>query len=102
MHPEKLDLITKEMSPKRKIVDDCEKATFLVEKKQFESLTVKDNLELKIHLAGCAVCRTYQLQSQLINTVTQRILNVKSAASAKLDEDVKKKMQQTIENALKK
>ncbi len=90
------------MSQKRKIANNCEKATFLIEKKQFESISQKDNLELKIHLAGCAVCRTYQLQSKRIHKITQHILNDKSAATSTLDEDVKKKMQLSIENALKK
>ncbi|MEO8770832.1 MAG: hypothetical protein ABI402_12120 [Ferruginibacter sp.] len=90
------------MNPKRKIANNCEKATFLIEKKQFESITLKDNMELKIHLAGCAVCRTYQHQSVLINKVTQLILNEKSVEASTLDESVKMKMQQSIERSLKK
>ena len=52
-----------------KIANNCEKATFMIEKKKFSTLSFTENLELRIHLAGCEVCRIYQRQSKLTDKV---------------------------------
>ncbi|MEP6713082.1 MAG: hypothetical protein ABJA37_11725 [Ferruginibacter sp.] len=89
------------MNKKRKIAHDCEKATLLVEKKQFESLTLADKLYMKIHLAGCAVCRTYQKQSIVINYMARQVLE-DTPAHLKLDEDFKRNMRFKIDEILDK
>ncbi|CAN5862389.1 hypothetical protein BH11BAC4_BH11BAC4_21910 [soil metagenome] len=90
------------MTKKRKIANNCEKATFLIEKKQFGKITLRDRLELQIHLAGCQVCRTYQKQSKLITKVSQQVFNEQLNYRSTLDENSKIHMQQLIEKAINK
>lgn len=88
------------MRKKRKIANNCEKATFMIEKKIFGALSVTENRELKIHLAGCEVCRIYQRQSRIIDKAASTFFNKIDDKALKLDEDYKKNMQETIEEKL--
>jgi len=79
-----------------KIAYNCRKATFLIEKKQGEQLTARERLELKIHLAGCYICRVYEQQSLLINDMVHHLFNNTKPNGIKLDEDYKKQLQEKI------
>lgn len=79
-----------------KIAYNCRKATFLIEKKQDEELTAREQLELKIHLAGCYICRVYEQQSLLINDMVRHLFNSSNPTGVKLDEDYKKELQKKI------
>ncbi|MEO5943614.1 MAG: hypothetical protein ABIP30_07840 [Ferruginibacter sp.] len=89
------------MNKKKTISSNCEKATLLIEKKQIVPLTLMDNLYVKIHLAGCEVCRTYQKQSTVINYMTRKILK-QTPTLLELDEDFKRNMQFKIDELLNK
>jgi len=89
------------MNKFRKIQLDCHKATFLIEKRTMTKLTFFEHVELRIHLAGCSVCRTYKKQSYLIGQMVHQLLYGKSEAY-KLDETDKKIMEERIEDELKK
>lgn len=78
-----------------KIAYNCRKATFLIEKKQGESLSVREKLELKIHLAGCSICRIYQRQSIMINSLMSELFK-ETPAEVKLDTNFKATLQQRI------
>lgn len=56
------------------ILYNCRKATFLIEKKSFAMISVKEQVELKLHLAACSVCKLYQQQSSLINKMVKKHL----------------------------
>ena len=90
------------MNPITKIAYNCQKATFLIEKKQLSSLTSREKMELKIHLAGCAVCRLFQQQSIFINKMFSGKLYADHYTDTKLDEDFKATLQQKIEQQLNK
>lgn len=82
------------------IAYNCRQATLLIEKKQTIKLSLREKLELKIHLAGCSICRTYERQSILINQMMHRLLN-KAEGDISLDADFKASLQKTIDNKLK-
>jgi len=82
----------------KKIIYNCRQATFLMEKKTFAKITASEVLQLKIHLAGCSVCRTFQQQSVLIDRLFVGLKN----DELKLDEDFKSSLKQRIEKEMNK
>jgi hypothetical protein len=85
-----------------KIAYNCRKATLLIEKKQIEGLSAREKLELKIHLAGCVICRIFEQQSILINRMVHELFHISKANELKLDEQYKKQLQERIEKELNK
>ncbi|WP_426330127.1 hypothetical protein [Pedobacter sp. R-06] len=83
----------------RKIAYNCKKATFLIEKQQIAKITLREQMELKIHLAGCAICVTFMHQSAVINQMARKIFNPGSGI-LKLDKGFKKELQQRIDERL--
>lgn len=84
----------------KKIAYNCRKATFLIEKKQLETLTLREKLELKIHLVGCSVCRTFQQQSIMINQMVKDMFHSSQPQEIKLDETFKNELQERIKEKL--
>lgn len=82
------------------IAYNCHKATFLIEKKQVGRLTLREKPELKIHLAGCSVCRIFEKQSITINRVVKNLFNNPQYSEPPLDEDFKKVLQEQIKQKL--
>lgn len=81
----------------------CCKSTFLIEKKQIGGISMREKLELKIHLAGCSVCRIFERQSLMINKLVHDLFHEPKVADGfKLDDDFKKKMQDQIMEKLDK
>jgi len=74
----------------QRIAYNCRQATYLIEKKQGEELTDREKLELKIHLAGCYICRVYEQQSIMISAMVRNLLKADPSAEIKLDDDYKK------------
>ncbi|GAA3936592.1 hypothetical protein GO495_13840 [Chitinophaga oryziterrae] len=85
------------MNRLKKIVYNCHKATFLIEKKQIGTITLREKIELKIHLAGCVICRIFQQQSILINRTVKELFQHRQM---KLEDDFKKQLQQRIDEEL--
>lgn len=81
------------------IAYNCRQATLLIEKKQSIKLSLREKLELKLHLAGCSICRTYERQSVLLNQMLHRLLN-KPQGKLQLDADFKASLQKTITQKL--
>lgn len=44
----------------------CEEATFLMTKKKHEALTVRESVDLKIHMIGCRFCKIYEKQWEFL------------------------------------
>ena len=86
----------------KKIAWNCQKATYLIEKKQLGPLTLREYAELKIHLAGCSVCRLYEQQSIQINQTARYFFQQPAYQNLKLDEHFKKELQQRIKEELNK
>jgi len=47
----------------------CEKASFLMTKKDFQKLTFKEGLDLRLHLIKCKYCRWLEDEQALISEV---------------------------------
>ncbi|MCJ8209133.1 hypothetical protein MUY27_05395 [Mucilaginibacter sp. RS28] len=88
------------MGELKKIAYNCKKATLLIEKKQITLLTLREKLELKIHLAGCSVCRTFEKQSIMINELVKKLFDEANQKELHLDNDYKTALQQEIETRL--
>ena len=85
-----------------KIAYNCKKATLLIEKKLISHLTLREKLELKIHLAGCSVCRIFERQSKMINTMVKQLFVNVNTNEISLDDDFKKDLQERIDRKLDK
>ncbi len=44
----------------------CDTATFYIIKKDYQKLSCKENLQLKMHLMGCKLCRSFNEQNTII------------------------------------
>jgi hypothetical protein len=85
----------------KKIAYNCRKATYLIEKQQSTNISLKEKLELKIHLAGCALCVTFMQQSAIINQMARKIF-IHEKPELKMDKNFKKQLQIRIERQLDK
>jgi len=83
----------------KKIAYNCKKATYLIEKQQFARITLREQMELKIHLAGCSICVTFMQQSAVINQMARKMFHP-GKADLKLEEDFKTKLQKRIDDRL--
>jgi hypothetical protein len=90
------------MNKLKKIQYNCKHATFLIEKKQIAGLTLWERIELRIHLAGCSVCRTFQKQSILINRWLRELFQTAGQNEGRLDAAFKEELQERIEEELRK
>ncbi|HEY6899250.1 MAG TPA: hypothetical protein VI233_01345 [Puia sp.] len=89
------------MGPIKKIQYDCKHATYLIEKRQETSLTIKERIQLFIHLLGCSVCRIFQQQSRTITRSLQSLFRHSAEQSHILDDNTKREMQEKINERLK-
>ena len=79
---------------------DCRRATRLIEKKQFEGISLRHNLQLRYHLAGCDGCRLYQQQSLMISRAMREMVDGAAAEVTGLTQLQKEQMQGEIEGRL--
>jgi hypothetical protein len=84
----------------KKIQYNCREATYLIEKRQHVRLSIKERIHLLIHLSGCSVCRLFQQQSRMINRVVKGMFKETAGEERRLDEDVKREMQDKINERL--
>ena len=90
------------MGTLKKIQNNCHKATFLIEKKLIGHITLREKIELRIHLLGCGICRTYQKQTVKISQMVRHLFSDSTTSEKPLDDTFKKDMQDRIENELDK
>ncbi len=45
----------------------CDTATFYITKKDYKKLSCKENVQLKMHLMGCKLCRSFKDQNAIIS-----------------------------------
>lgn len=88
------------MNQLRRIQYNCNKATYLIEKQQIGQITTKEKLELKFHLAGCSICKTFMRQSIVINHLVRNLFQSSSQVDRKLDDEFKKNLQKSIDQKL--
>jgi hypothetical protein len=85
----------------KRIQYDCRHATYLIEKRQQTGLTLKERVQLFIHLLGCSVCRLFQRQSRVISHALQHLFKRSAEQAHTLDDRVKQEMQEKINERLK-
>jgi hypothetical protein len=88
------------MSYLKRIVYNCKKATLLIEKKEMGRLTIREFIELRIHLVGCSFCRLYKKQSLKINEMVNELFKRSGSTTIRLDDTFKKDLQERIESLL--
>lgn len=88
------------MKNERKPENDCEKATFLIEKKQLDGISSTDDVFLEFHLNGCPECRIYEQQSEVIGAVCKEIFCKEEPFSLRLNDTDKQQMEQLIKKEL--
>jgi hypothetical protein len=88
------------MSYLKRIIYNCKKATLLIEKKELGRISVREYLELRIHLFGCSFCRLYKKQSRAINEMVKELFRRSEQPAIRLDDDFKKELQEKIEDIL--
>lgn len=86
----------------RRIQNDCRKATFLIEKKQLSSLTLREKWELRIHLAGCSICRIFEQQSKMINAMVHGLFHSSKQSMTRLDDEYREQLQHRIDKEMDK
>ncbi|MGM9478982.1 hypothetical protein ACS5PU_21345 [Pedobacter sp. GSP4] len=82
----------------KNIIYNCKQATFLIEKRMTGKITAAETVQLKVHLAGCSVCKLYQEQSMLIN----RLFTGFPVEGFKLDETFKSNLVKKLEAEINK
>jgi hypothetical protein len=85
----------------KKIQYDCRHATYLIEKRQHRLLTIRERIELAIHLSGCSVCRLFQRQSRWINRMLSSLFHSAEGGENRLDDEYKRQLQEKINERLK-
>ena len=86
----------------KQVIYNCKKATLLIEKKNEKQISPFEQLELRLHLIGCSVCRLYNKQSQLIDQMVGQSYKNSAEEKLTLDEDFKKRLDKLINEELKK
>jgi hypothetical protein len=86
----------------KKTIYNCRKATFLIDKKNLEGISPLQQIELRLHLMGCSVCRLYFTQSRMIDQMVRRFYTTRITPVSGLDDDFKRRLQGNIAQELKK
>lgn len=91
------------MALKNKIHISCKDATLLTCKKQDSALTLKERIQLKIHLFICTVCALFYKQSNLIHNHLTKLNDEQNTDNfIHLEEDKKDALQQMLDTKSKK
>ena len=90
------------MNKLTKILYNCRKATFMIEKRMVKPLSFQENIELRLHLVTCGVCRLYIKQSRKIDLMVEQILKGAPPVNIRLDDDFKEELKVRIDNELNK
>jgi hypothetical protein len=86
----------------KKIANNCQKATFLIEKKKLVGINPLQQIELRMHLAGCSICRLYERQSLVIDRLLKQAPSENVPQDTRLNEEFKKALHEKIAQQLKK
>jgi len=86
-------------SLKNSLMLNCDSATLLVTKNEYEKLKCSERLRLKMHLASCKFCRRFKLQSEFISKNIQNISNPENKHLAhKLTTEQKQNLTKVIQD----
>lgn len=77
----------------KKIANNCRKATFFMEKKKFSAISPLQQIELRIHLFGCSVCRLYDRQSWILDGLLRQYEPGNVPQDQRLSDEFKKALE---------
>jgi len=81
-----------------KIMLDCENATLLITKGEFEQLGWMSKVKLRMHLASCKFCRNFSEQSKYISSQVNDIKIIDpQKLRLHLTEEQKKRLNKTVQ-----
>lgn len=82
---------------------DCDTATYLITRSEFDKVNCVKRMQLKMHLAGCKYCRRFAEQSKYISEQLNKARNPDTQKrSICLTEKQKQKINTAIENQVDK
>ena len=84
-----------------KLMANCKKATYLIEKQHLEPLDSKEQVKLKIHLVACSWCRTYEKQSKNMQLLMANVFKQSSVQTKQLNQQFKDELHILITEKLK-
>ena len=90
------------MSALKRIIYNCQKATYLADKKMNGRISVKEQFELNIHLIRCDMCKRYIKQSKKINEMITILLKSPLPTYIRLDDRFKTELQVRIDKEINK
>ncbi len=84
-----------------KIMLSCDTATLLITKGEFTRLKCVEQLQLKMHLAGCKFCRRFKEQSEFISYALRQADRIPEKESLRLHltETQKQRMKKTLQRS---
>ncbi len=71
---------------------DCKEAAHLIDKNDFDKLTVRQKLNLRMHNARCGQCRGYKRFSHVLKSLFGKISAHEECLSCEEKEEIKKKL----------
>lgn len=81
---------------------NCREATYLIEKKTDEKITLKQALQLRLHLLGCGMCKLYKRQSAAMQKIIRDMMaEMNENGHTNLSDETKNGLQNEINNKLK-
>lgn len=90
------------MGELRNMIYNCRQATYLIEKRQIGKITLREKVQLQVHLYGCSVCKLFSKQSIMINAMIKQAFKNNTPPKLKLDDKFKNELQHKIEEGLNK
>jgi len=79
----------------------CEEATYLITKSEFEKMSCLKRAQLKMHLAGCELCRRFKVQNEIIDRSLKKLEEIKlqqNISVLQLPLEKKNEMEKIISN----
>jgi len=73
----------------------CDTATFFITKKDYQKLSCKENFQLKMHLVGCKLCRSFKDQNVILSEKIESLQN--NPPPVKLTEIKKQEIQEVLD-----
>jgi hypothetical protein len=71
---------------------DCKEAAHLIDKEDFDKLTLRQKLNLRMHNAMCGKCRGYKRFSHILKSLFGNITEHNECLSCEEKEELKKKL----------
>lgn len=88
------------METKSKIMITCKESTYLISKKQQDSLSLTEKMQLRFHLMMCKYCRRFANQIDFISKAIVRLRSKieKQSTYISLSDEQKMRIKKALEN----